>query len=208
MNASESDIVSEADRLRSEGRVLEEFLTESVKNEIGAAVDIGGAFRYNLMLTRDLDASIEIDIGEATKLRERLASRFLSSSNVRKLEVVDNITFSPPEGRPNGVWFGVKVVFGSAEWNIDLWMFLRGDQVVGRSIAPGSKIESWLLNLPSADRRCLLRIKYETSSTGMGIPSSYVYAAYWTGAARSTAEVMKVWSRGIEIDDLAAHGRP
>jgi len=94
----------------------------SIFAKYGEVLPIGGIYDYGLMVYPDLDMDIMSD-----KLTKKdfvnLASDLLSSSFVRKVSCVDNVTFTGTRpGMPKGYWLGIEIPFEGDKWGIDLWL--------------------------------------------------------------------------------------
>ncbi len=101
-------------------KVLKETNIEKILTKFGD-VRFEGSYLYRTMVARDVDISIfgNSDFNERAKLIEELAKIPL----IQKIQMHDLVNFGiEKEFRPNGIWFGLTVLFNGNEWNFDIWL--------------------------------------------------------------------------------------
>jgi hypothetical protein len=122
-NITTEELLAEQVRLHNQAdKMLKETGIADIFAKYGEVSPIGGSYDYGLMVYPDLDMDILSD-----KLTKNdfvnLASDLLSSSFIRKVSAVDNVTFTGTRpGMPKGYWLGIEIPFEEEKWGIDLWL--------------------------------------------------------------------------------------
>lgn len=139
-------------------QVLKETNIEEILMKFGD-VRFDGSFLYRTMVARDIDISVfgKSNFSERAKLIEELAKMPL----VQKIEMHDLVNFGiHKKFRPNGVWFGLTVLFNGNEWNFDIWLLdsrERKPQMVNES----HELHERMLNLTDDERARIVAMKQD-----------------------------------------------
>ena len=101
-------------------QVLKETNIEKILTKFGN-VRFDGSYLYKTMVARDIDISIFGKSGfcERVKLIEEISK----IPSIQKIQMHDLVNFGiKKKSRPNGIWFGLTVLFHENEWNFDIWL--------------------------------------------------------------------------------------
>lgn len=151
-------------------------------------VDLGGSYKYDLMVDRDLDFGV--NIREMTpKLRAEIAQLFAAHEWTYGMTINDRINFKPLSNlqAPLGLFLGLTIPFPENRWNIDVWFVIQ-DKFVDDEITK-------LINSASQDQRdIILQIKYDLLQRGLkqkGMTSAEVYKAVLVNDIKTTEEFLQ-----------------
>lgn len=139
-------------------KVLKETNIEKILTKFGD-VRFDGSYLYRTMVARDIDISIfgNSDFNEHAKLIEELAKIPL----IQKIQMHDLVNFGiEKEFRPNGIWFGLTVLFNGNEWNFDIWLVdihEKKPQMVNGS----QQLHKRMLNLTDYERAQIVAMKQD-----------------------------------------------
>lgn len=80
----------------------------------------------------------------------------------------------PKPGRPKGVWYGVSVLFEGYDWNLDIWLVDKNEQLSHHT----SDLHRRMLNITDGQRKEILLLKYQALKKGSkekGLTSATIY---------------------------------
>jgi hypothetical protein len=117
------ELLAEQVRLHTQAdKMLKKTSIADIFPKYGDVSPIGGSYDYGLMVYPDLDMDI-MSNQLSKKDFINLANELLSSSFIRKVSCVDNVTFTGTrQGMPKGYWLGIEIPFEGDKWGIDLWL--------------------------------------------------------------------------------------
>ena len=139
-------------------KVLKETNIEKILTKFGD-IRFEGSCLYRTMVARDIDISIfgNSDFNERAKLIEELAKIPL----IQKIQMHDLVNFGiEKEFRPNGIWFGLTVLFNGNEWNFDIWLvdiYEKKPLMVNGS----QQLHKRMLNLTDYERAQIVAMKQD-----------------------------------------------
>ncbi len=128
----------------------------------GQLSEIGGSYKYELMVYPDLDIGLISEEVDGLSFAE-LVKEMVSSKLVRKVNTADTVNFeSILSGRPKGYWIGLEIPFENERWGVDCWL-QKPEWVKEDS---GDYSDS-LANLGHAERDLILMAKYDLIRRGL-----------------------------------------
>jgi hypothetical protein len=137
-------------------------------------VDLGGSYKYGLMVDRDLDFGVLIKEMNP-EIRSEIAKLFAVQSWTYGMTINDRINFNPLSNfhAPLGLFLGLTIPFMEKSWNIDTWFVVQKgfeDDEITKLVKSASNMQ----------RDIILEIKYEMLQRGLkqkGVTSAEVYKA-------------------------------
>ncbi len=183
------DAKSHSQQIKQEAnKLLETTKLDFILEQFGE-VDLGGSYKYDLMVDRDLDFGVAVK-SVTPELRAKIASTFAVQPWAYGVKMTDRINFEPLSnlGAPRGLYLGLTIPFPKERWNIDVWFIITGtipEDGMAQVIAIASKDQ----------RDAILQIKYELMQSGQkqkGITSAEVYKAVLRNGITTTKEFLQL----------------
>lgn len=115
LRKEQNRLKTQADKMISQTKIMDLY------SKYGKVSEIGGSYKYNLMIYPDLDLGVI-----ANKVDNNLITSLLSDlvkiGLIRSINYVDTYHFgSKTSGRPKGYWIGLEIPFENDRWGIDCW---------------------------------------------------------------------------------------
>lgn len=137
-------------------------------------VTLGGSYKYDLLVDRDLDFGVTIKNVDPA-IRSEIAKTFSAQTWSYGVNLTDRINFEPLSNlsAPLGLYLGLIIPFPVERWNVDVWFTLE-HQSIDRSL------EEKIMSAKQDQRDEILLRKYEVMSTGKkekGVTSVEIYRA-------------------------------
>lgn len=161
-NPSDDELWSEQNRLQQQAQKVIDLGIIDLLSKYGD-IEIGGSYKYGLMVYPDIDTSSIISDKVNLDYFADLCADILRQPYVRKISTANThdhgTTGNVP--RPDGYWVGIEIVFEGDFWGIDTWVQnLNWETNVGPNIQISRDYEAELAKLDQEKRTAILRLKY------------------------------------------------
>ncbi len=189
-NPDIADLRIEQERLRKQTeKLVKSTDLFGILSKYGELTEIGGSYKYGLMVYPDLD--IGLVAKEVSKpIFAELVKEIVNSDYVRKVATADTINFTSIQaGRPKGYWLGLEIPFEGERWGIDCW-FQQPEWTSGDT----DEFYEPLTKLGELGRDLILRTKYDLIRRGLygkTIFSGDVYNAVLKNDVTSLEDILK-----------------
>jgi|GEM_PF-693871 len=181
LRQEQSRLKIQADKMMAQTKIMDVF------SRHGKLLEIGGSYKYNLMVYPDLDIEFipnKVDKASVASLLADIAKQ----DEVRGVQYADRANFpSQTPGRPIGYWIGTEIPFEGDSWGIDCWL---------QENSQGIFINDYSKRLTELDQQtidAILSIKYHLIYKGLygkKFLSAQVYDAVLDDGIRTTEQFL------------------